>query len=180
MQTLDQANRRAEDLCWLAFLLTRDRGLSVDVTLEAVSVPGDAAPFFSFWMVAWSRRVFIAKVLAAIRIELASSARRTASQRAEKAELPPRNWTLGRDTTKAQLESALLAIDMFPRCALLLSIFEGVSLNDVAILLNVEPGLVRKALMIGLRELTRNLARIQGWTSTRTKRHEVTNEMQHV
>ena len=28
---------------------------------------------------------------------------------------------------------------------------------------------VRKAQMIGLRELTRNLARIQGWTSTATK-----------
>jgi hypothetical protein len=179
MQTIEQANKRAEDLCWLAFLLTSDRGLSVDMTLETVGVPDDATSFFSFWMVAWSRRVFIAKALAAIRVELAASARRTASQRAEKALFPPRNWTLDRNTMKVQLESALLAIDAFPRCALLLSVFEGMSVEDAAILLNSEPGLVRKAQVIGLRELTRNLARMQGWTPPATKRYLVTNETQH-
>jgi len=39
--------------------------------------------------------------------------------------------------------------------------------------------LVRKAKMIGLRELTRNLARLQGWTSTATKSYLTTSEMQH-
>jgi hypothetical protein len=46
----------------------------------------------------------------------------------------------------------------------------------VAILLDSERDLVRKAQMIGLGELTRNLARIQGWTSTDTKSHIVTSE----
>ena len=130
-------------------------------------------------MLAWSRRVFIAKTLAGIRDELASSARRMASKRVERTALPPRNWTLNRDTTKAQLENALLAIDVFPRCALLLSVFEGMSLEDVGILLNSERDLVQKAQMIGLRELTRNLAGMQGWTSTTTKPYIVTSEMQH-
>jgi DNA-directed RNA polymerase specialized sigma24 family protein len=179
MQTLEQANQRAADLYWLAFLLTGHRGLSVDVALDSVAFPDDANPFFSAWMLAWSRRVFIAKTLAGIRDELASSARRTASKRAERAALPPRNWTADRDTTKAQLESALLAIDVFPRCALLLSVFEGMPLEDVAILLNVERDLVRKAQLIGLRELTRNLARKRGWTSTAPKSYVVTSEMQH-
>jgi len=164
---------------WLAFLLTGNPGLSVDVTLEAVASRDDANPFFSAWMLAWSRRVFIAKALAGIRGELARSARRTASRRAEKAVLPPRNWTLDQDTMKVQLESALLAIDVFPRCALLLSVFERMSLEDVAILLNSEPDLVRKAQMIGLRELTRNLAWKQGWTPTDTKSYIVTSEMEH-
>jgi len=180
MQTLEQANKRVANLYWLAFLLTGNSGLSVDVTLEAVASQDDANPFFSAWMLAWSRRVFIAKALAGIRDELARSARRTASRRAEKAALPPRNWTLDRDTTKVQLESALLAIDVFPRCALLLSVYEGISLEDVGILLNSERDLVRKAQMIGLRELTRNLAGMQGWTSTAPKPSVVTSEMQHV
>jgi DNA-directed RNA polymerase specialized sigma24 family protein len=166
MQTLEQANERAMDLYWLAFLLTGHHGLSVDVTLEAMAPPDDANPFFSAWMLAWSRRVFIAKALAAVRDELAASAREMASEHAEKVALPPRNWTLNGDTSKAQLESALLAIDVFPRCALLLSVFEGMSLEDVAILLDAESDLVRKAQMIGLRELTRNLAGMQGWAHT--------------
>jgi DNA-directed RNA polymerase specialized sigma24 family protein len=179
MQTLEQANKLAADLYWLAFLLTGHRGLSVDMTLEAVAFSDDATPFFSAWMLAWSRRVFIAKMLAGIRDELASSARRTASKRVERTALPPRNWTVDRDTTKAQLESALLAIDVFPRCALVLSVFEGMPLEDVAILLNVERDLVRKAQLIGLRELTRNLARKRGWTSTAPRSYVVTSEMQH-
>jgi DNA-directed RNA polymerase specialized sigma24 family protein len=180
MQTLEQVNERAMDLYWLAFLLTGHHGLSVDVTLEAMALPDDANPFFSAWMLAWSRRVFIAKALAAVRDELAASAREMASEHAEKAALPPRNWTLNGDTSKVQLESAILAIDVFPRCALLLSVFEGMSLEDVAILLDAERDLVRKAQMIGLRELTRNLARIQGWTSTATRPDVDTSEMQHV
>jgi DNA-directed RNA polymerase specialized sigma24 family protein len=180
MQTLDQSSKRGTELYWLAFLLTGHRRLSADMTLEAVGSADDANPFFSAWMLAWSRRVFIAKALAGIRDELAASARRTASKRAEKATLPPRNWTLDRDTTKLQLESALLAIDVFPRCALLLSVFEGLSLEDVAILLDGERDLVRKAQMIGLRELTRNLARLQGWTSDATKPYAATSESQHV
>ena len=110
-------------------------------------------------MLAWSRRVVIAKALAAIRDDLAASARRTASRRGEKGTLPPRNWALGRNTTKGEIESALLAIDVFPRCALLLSIFEGVSMHDAVILLGSDQNLVRKALVTGLRELTGNLAR---------------------
>jgi len=179
MQTLEQANNGAADVYWLAFLLTGHRGLSVDVTLEALAFPDDANPFFSTWMLAWSRRVFIAKALAAIRDELIASARRTASKHAEKTALPPRNWTLDRDTTKAHLESALLAIDVFPRCAVLLSVFEGMSLEDVAILLDSELHLVRLAQTIGLQELTRNLAQIQGWTSAATESYGVTSEMQH-
>jgi len=165
---------------WLAFLLTGNPGLSVDVTLEAVASQDDANPFFSAWMLAWSRRVFIAKALAGIRSELARSARRTASRRADRVALPPRNWTLDQDTTEVQLESALLAIDVFPRCALLLSVFERMSLEDVGILLNSERDLVRTAQMIGFLELTRNLARLRGWTSAATKPSVVTSEMQHV
>ena len=93
--------------------------------------------------------------------------------------LPPRNWVLDRHTTKVQLERALLAIDTFPRCAVLLSFFEGMSLDDAATLLDADRTLVRKAQLTGLRELTRNLARMQGWTSTDSQGYVVESEMQH-
>lgn len=179
MQTLGQSHRHAADLYRLAYLLTGERGASVDAAVEALDFDGDPNSFFSGWMLAWSRRLVIAKALAGIRDDLARSARRTASKRAEKTVLPPRNWVLDRGTTAAELERALLAIDVFPRCALLLSIFEGMPVEDAAILLDVAPDLVRKAQVIGLRELTRNLARTQGWTSTAPEPYVVTSEMQH-
>jgi len=130
-------------------------------------------------MLAWSRRLVIAKALAAIRNELSASTRRTASIRPEKPALPPPTWALDSDTTKVELERALLAIDVFPRCALLLSVFDGVPVKDAAILLDSDPDLVRKGQAIGLQELTRNLARMQGWTSVTTSQHVVMSEMEH-
>jgi hypothetical protein len=112
----------------------------------------------------------IGRALAAIRDDLAASARRTAAIRAEKGALPPRSWALG-NTTRGQLERALLAIDVFPRCALLLLVFEGVPLEDAAILLDGDRELVRHAQATGLRELTRNLARMQGWASAPGRVH---------
>ncbi|SPF53413.1 RNA polymerase, sigma-24 subunit, ECF subfamily [Candidatus Sulfopaludibacter sp. SbA4] len=179
MQTLEHANKSAAEIYWLVFLLTGHRAPSLDVTLEALGFQDGTNPFFSAWMVAWSRRVVIAKALSAIRDELAASGRRTESSRTEKAGLTPRNWSLDGDTTRAQIESALLAIDVLPRCALLLTIFEGESLEDAAVLLDAGRDLVRKAQIIGLRELTRNLARMQGWTSAATRPYVLTNEMQH-
>jgi len=165
-------------LYWLAFLLTGDRARSLEVSSEALVSADDRNPFFATWMVAWSRRVVIAKALAAMRDELAASARRTLAARFDKAALP-RNWSPAGDTTRLHLESALLAIDVFCRCALLLSLFEGASLEDVAILLDCELALVRKAQAIGVRELTRNLARLQGWKSNTGKSFVTNSEVQH-
>lgn len=163
MQTLEleQANNHAADLYRLAFLLTGDRTWSLDVTLEALDSHDDAESFFSSWMLSWSRRLVIAKALAGIRDDLASSARRTASRRAEKITLPSRNWILDPNTTRVQIENALIAVDVFPRCVLLLTLFEKVSVEDAAILLDEGRDTVRKAQVIALRELTRNLARMQ-------------------
>ena len=179
MQTLEQANERAADLYWLAFLLTGQREPSVDLADEVLDFQDGANPFFSTWMLAWSRKAVIARTLATIRDELAVSARRTASKRVEMSALPPRDWALDRDTAKIQLERALLAIDVFPRCAVLLSVFEGAPLDDVAILLNSDLDSVRHARMSGLVELTRNLAGMQGWTSTAANSNVMTSEMQH-
>ena len=69
-----------------------------------------------------------------------------------------RNWSLSPDTTQADLQEALLSIDLFPRAALLLLVFEGIRMADAVILLDADPALIRKAQAIGLHELTANLA----------------------
>ncbi len=176
---MKKANQRAADLHWLAFLLTRNREASVDIAVDTIASEDATNPFFSAWVAAWSRRLAIARALAAIRDDLAASARRTESKRTKRSELPARTWTLDQDTTKLDLQRALLAIDVFPRDSVLLLVFERVPLEDVAILLDAAPDLVRKAQLIGLRELTINLARMQGWTPTATQSSAVTSELQH-
>jgi DNA-directed RNA polymerase specialized sigma24 family protein len=160
----EQASAQAADLYWLAFLLTGQREASVDMAVEVLD-SADGNPFFSAWMLAWARKVVIAKALAAIRQELAASARRMAARRSRHCAPPPRNWALRPDATKFQIERALLAIDVFPRCALLLSVFEGLSIDDATVLLDGDRELVRSAQVCAIEELTRNLADIEGQTS---------------
>jgi len=164
MRPLDRLDRHVADLHWLAFLLTSNREQSLDLAAEAVSASATANPYFKDWMSAWSRRVVIAKALTAVRDELAASARRTENARISQPTLPARDWTLRPDTTKSELEDALLAIDSFPRAALVLSIFEGVAIKDSAVLLDATPELVKKGRALALQALTSHLAAVQGWT----------------
>jgi hypothetical protein len=149
----EQTGQAAANLHWLATLLTGHREIAADVTVEAFASGG--APD------ALSRKGFIAKALAAVREDLAASAQRTALRWDEDSALPPLSWALDRKTTKSELEQAFLSIEMFPRAAALLLLFERVPLNDAAILLDSEPGLVCNASATGARDLTINLARMQ-------------------
>lgn len=137
----------AADLYWLAFLLTGRHYFSFGVASGA-SVSQ-----------AWSRRIVIAKALALIRAEFAESARWTELASEPKVVLPAPAWSLSPDTTKKQIEEALLAIDVFPRAAVIVSIFEGIRIAHAATILDVDSALVGKGRAIGLRELTANLAR---------------------
>jgi DNA-directed RNA polymerase specialized sigma24 family protein len=149
---------QAADLYWLAFLLTGRQDIGIEIAADTAVSAGDASPFFSSWMRGWQRRLVIGRALAAIHDELADSARRTRLARVNgPATLPP-NWSLDPNTTRADLEQALLAIDPFPRAAVLLLIFEGIRIADAATLLDADPSLIRKAQAIGLWELTSNLA----------------------
>jgi DNA-directed RNA polymerase specialized sigma24 family protein len=161
MNNIEDVKKEAADLHWLAFLLTGDRQISIDIAIEALAAPDDTSPFFTGWMQGWSRRIVIAKALAAVRKELAESARRIESARWDRSGTAPRTWSLDPRATRARLEEALLAIDVFPRAALVLTIFEGVRIADAAVLLDVSVELLRKAQAIGLRELTGHLARKQ-------------------
>jgi DNA-directed RNA polymerase specialized sigma24 family protein len=151
--------QHAADLYWLAFLLTGRQDLSIEIASDTAVSDDDASPFFAEWMRGWQRRLVIGRALTAIHDELADSARRTQLARvnslAAGSAAPQRNWSL---TTKADLQEALLAIDAFPRAAVLLLVFEDIRMAEAATLLDSDPALIRKAQAIGLRELTANLA----------------------
>lgn len=154
----DDIRNAAVDLYWLAFLLTGRQEVSIDIAADTAASEDESGAFFAGWMRGWQRRLVIGKALAAIREELTDSARETQVARVSGWSKLPRNWSLSSDTTKADLEHALLAIDVFPRAALLLLVFEGIRMADAATLLDADPTLIRKAQAIGLRELTANLA----------------------
>ena len=165
METLEQVKRNVADLYWLAMLLTGCRETATEVTFQALKPADDANPFFSTWMRSWSRRNVIARALAAVREDIARSAHWMEARPVENCECPPQSWALERVTTKSDLERALIPIEAFPRAAVLLLLFEGVPLEDAAVLLDAGPDSVRNALAAGVRELTINLARMQGWQS---------------
>lgn len=147
------------ELLWLAYLLTGDRETSVNAVVDAMDNKPGSNPFFRNWMISWSRKLVIAQALGAIESEMADSVRRTGTRRHDRSKSSlSANWSLQNSVDKARLEQALLAIDLFPRCALLLRVFEKVSLEDTAILLNASQEQVKAAQAIGLTELTRNLA----------------------
>src|SRR5579862_2075924 len=162
VKNAENIRRDAADLYWLAFLLTERQDLSIDIASDTAVSADYASPFFADWMRGWQRRLVIGRALTAIYDELAASARRTQLARGSASAMgsaaPPRNWSLSPDATKADLQQALLSIDLFPRAALLLLIFEGIRMADAAVLLDADPALIRKAQAIGLRELTANLA----------------------
>ena len=179
MNAFEQTRLGAADLHWLATLLTGCPETAVDVTVQVMDSAGDEKVFFFNWMLAWARRLIIAKALAAVGGELAASACRTALRGKKHSALPPRSWVLDEGTTRSDLERALLSVDLFPRAAVLLLLFEGVPLADAAVLLDAEPDLVRKGQAAGVVELTMNLARMKGWRPKETNSNQLTGEFQH-
>jgi len=132
----------ATDLYWLAFLLTEHQDLRIDSAADTAVSRDYAIPFFAEWMRGWQRRLVIGRALTAIHDELANSARRTQLARANGSAAPQRNWSLSPDTTKADLQQALLSIDLFPRAASPLLVFEGMRMADAAIPLDADPPLI--------------------------------------
>lgn len=154
--------RERSELLWLAYLLTGDRASSVDAVAAAMDLDDAGNPFFRNWMISWSRKLVIAKALSVVEGEMAESAERTRRRNCPRpAELPGRRWSLDPAAGKVELERALLAVDLFPRCAVVLTVFEKVSEEDAASLLNADRQLLRTAKAVGLAELTWNLAQPQ-------------------
>jgi hypothetical protein len=154
--------RDRSELLWLAFLLTGDHEMSLDVVVSAMDLSDAGNPFFRNWMISWSRKLVSAKALGTLELQMAESVQRTRERRCPRqSNIPDRKWSLDNDADKAQLERALLQIDLFPRCAILLTVFEKVSIEDASSLLNADREIVKTAKAIGLAELTWNLMHSQ-------------------
>jgi integrase len=166
VKNAEDLKRDAVDLYSLAFLLTGRRDVSIDIAADAAISEDHPNSFFAEWVRDWRRRLVIGKALTAIRHELADSARRTRRARVNASAARPRNWSTGLAVTKTDLERALLAIDIFPRAVLLLLVFEGMRIADAATLLVADAALLKKAQVIGLHELTANLAGTVGSTGS--------------
>ena len=153
-----QETSKHSELLWLAYLITGNRELSVDAVVNAADYD-PSNPFFRNWMISWSRKLVIARALGAVERDMAVSLDRTRRLRHPRLQgFPSPQWSLDSHRDKAELEKALLAIDLFPRCVLLLRIFEKVSLEDTAMLLNAGKDDVKRAQAIGLAEMVRNLS----------------------
>jgi hypothetical protein len=106
--------------------------ISIDIAVDTVAAQNGEGSFFNDWMRACPRRLVMAKALAAVRVKLAESARRT--RRAKLASpLVLVALSLSPSATKAQIEEALLAIDIFPRTVVVLCLLEGIRTADAAI-----------------------------------------------
>jgi hypothetical protein len=166
------------DIYWLGFLLTGDRERALETVIETMDGRDPANPFFAKWFVQWSRKVFIAKVLGSVTPQSTAGELRRRFQKlnseARRDGLRPVSPTMD----KTDLQAALLEIDWFPRCALVLRVFEKLSVEDVAILLNADRERVKTATAIGLMELSRNLAGT--WTSPSVVSEDYEAEVCHV
>jgi hypothetical protein len=150
---------QAADLYWLAYLLTGDSEQTVQAFTSALEFKDAPNPVFRRFIVSWARKLVMASALATITTKLRASALRVEQPElgglGQHFSLPsPVRLSL----TKPELERALLAIEVFPRCALLLTVFERLSIQEAALLLNANEPLVRKAQARALIDLTRNLA----------------------
>lgn len=147
-------------LCWVAFLLTENWHLSLELVCSVFDRDDMHESFPRQRMILKSRLV-ATPAIAIIKAQLAESARRTERALATdwKRDIGPlaADWSRRSALTKAALQQALLAIDLFPRCALLLVVFEGLSIEDAALLLEENEGLVRGTLGLALLQLTQNL-----------------------
>jgi len=147
----------AAELHWLAYLFTGSHDRGVRAFTKALDSEDYGNPAMADFMASWSRKLVIGASLETIRPQLLESISRT--MRAEDPD--PATLRALRPVgqmTAIELERALLAIDLFPRCALLLTMFEKLSLDDAALLLNADKALVRKAQNQGLLELAGGVA----------------------
>ena len=160
-QLLDDFQKQSYELYSLAFLLTGNADRSVEAFNRVLDFEGEANPTFDDFMNWWARKLIIVEALGTISAELESSKQRVA-RAAEDAIPTNAKWQPRPHIGREEFEEAVIAIDAFPRCAMLLTIFEGMSIEEAALLLNEDEAMTRRAQQIGIVQLTNNLAADRG------------------
>ena len=137
---------QSSELFSLAFLLTGDTERSVEAFDRALDYDDSENP----------RERIIGEALGTMRTELRTSRQRTA-QMTEDAACVEARLQSRPEIPQGDFEEAVISIDAFPRCAMLLTIFEGMSIRAASALLHADEALTRVAQRIGIVELTRHL-----------------------
>lgn len=146
------------ELYWLAYLLTGDRERSVQAYTGALNSE-EPAPALQRFMSAWARRLVIVAALGTIRRQLRESELRTRPATSGELAGLARSSSVDRTGfTKQELEEALLALDVFVRCAVILTVFERLPVTEVAALLGADENTVKSAQARGVTEMTWRLA----------------------
>ena len=148
------------ELYWLAYLLTGDRERSVQAYTGALNSEAPA-PALQKFMLSWARRLVIVAALGTMRRQLREAALlaepATADELAGLDRLAPAD--LAR-LTKREVEEALLGMDAFRRCVVILTVFEGQRAQETAELLGADVHTVKAAQARGVAEMTWRLAGI--------------------
>jgi hypothetical protein len=153
METFEE---QSSELYSLAFLLTGNADRSVEAFSRALDAD-EENPSFGEFMNDWARKLVIVEALGTMKTELRASKQRVA-RAAEPEVLSDTKWKRRPHIGREEFEEAVVAIDAFPRAAMLLTIFEGIPMEAAALLLNEDEALTRKAQRIGIVQLTRALA----------------------
>lgn len=132
-------------------------------------------PFFDLWMRGWSRKIVLAETLASARVAIADSARQLDQRRQYDGPLSLPQL----DASPIQFQRALAAVDLFPQWVLALTVAEGLSVDDLAILLDQSPAVIRMGFATGLRQLTLQLAAMQNSGASEWEAPGVMGEVQH-
>ena len=146
---------RAAELFWLDLMLTGDALHAERAMFGALSCEDDLSEPGS-----QDRRVaprsFVDQALRSVWSDLVSSIGRITLVTGEGCgELPIATL---QDLNSDRLQQAVLQIDTFPRCVLVLRLFQKMSIAEINSFLKVNVQLLQQALSFGLVELTRNLA----------------------
>ncbi|MGA3185719.1 MAG: hypothetical protein ABSF22_01290 [Bryobacteraceae bacterium] len=142
------------ELYWLAYLLTGNEDRSVHASSSALDIDDG---LFDGEKKKWARALTIVEALGTIETVLRRSLVRVAQSNGE--EMASQAEWMGRARiTTEEFEDAVLRIDAFPRCAMLLTIFEGLPIKATALLLNASMALTAAAQRIGIVQLTARLA----------------------
>jgi hypothetical protein len=156
-ELIENFEKNSSELYRLALLLTGNTDRSVEAFSRAIDFDEEENPAFGGFMNAWARKLIIVKALGTIEKELRASKQRVARRVADEA-AGVGKWKRRAHIAREEFEEAVIVIDAFPRCAMLLTIFEGMPIEDAAVLLNADKSLTASAQRIGIVELTRNLA----------------------
>jgi hypothetical protein len=144
-------------LYWLAFILTGCEDISVSVTAEVLSMAnGNEHPS----EITRLRRAVITQSVAAKESEF-RSARDSYKPQADYPFESELRAGLDAMPDFCQALNALLTIGLFPRHALLLTVFEGFSVRDAAKCLDSNEESIRGARRDGLMSLARNMTPVQ-------------------